>query len=305
MSDDGRRVLIISPVRNEAAHIELVAEGLLAQTRRPDLWIAIDDNSTDRTLELLTSLAERVPFLRVLSTPPRYTADAGDRHAVAAAPRAFNYALSTVDRAEFSHLGKLDGDIELPPDYLVKLLTEFDRDSQLGIAGGVLVEPVGSEWRLMKTDPRHVRGALKMYRSECFEAIGGLREQLGWDGIDQAYAQMRGYRTASLPHIVARHHRPCGTADGVLRGRVRGGQTHYILGFSPRWALLKCIKYATLRPVGISGVAFLYGYLRAYLGSVPRVEDVEYRRFRRRDERLRILRALRIDRATTRTSARS
>lgn len=282
---DGKRVLIISPVRNEAAHIELVAASVERQTRPPDVWLVVDDGSDDGTRDLLRRLSPRIPFMTVLSTPRGYTRDHGDRHAAAAAPRAFNWALRSADWREFTHIGKLDGDIELPDDYFARLLEEFDRDPTLGVAGGTLVERAGQRWQTMRTARHHVRGALKLYRRECFEAIGGVQERLGWDGIDQTYARMRGYRTASFEHIVARHHRACGTADGALRGRVRGGETHYVLGFSLPWVVMKAVRYGLARPPVVSGAAFLYGYLRAAARrSVSRVEDQEYRRFVRRDE---------------------
>src|SRR4051794_6340865 len=167
MSADGKEVLIISPVRNERKYLEMVARGMERQTRPPDLWVVIDDGSDDGTPELLRELEARLPFMRALSTPDGYTRDRGDRHAVAAAPRAFNWALATVDGEEFTHLGKLDGDIELPDDYFERLLGEFDRDPSLGIAGGMLEEESGGEWRIAGHAPHHVRGALKLYRREC------------------------------------------------------------------------------------------------------------------------------------------
>jgi poly-beta-1,6-N-acetyl-D-glucosamine synthase len=298
--DDGDRVLIISPVRNEGEHIETVARSLERQTRPPDLWLVIDDGSTDATPELLREIAQRVSFMRVLSTPTGFTADRGDRHTAAAAPRAFNLALASVDWREFTHLGKLDGDVELPDDYFERLLEQFRERPRLGIGGGILIERVGGEWRTMRTAAHHVRGALKLYRRECFEEIGGVRELLGWDGIDQTYARMRGYETRPSEDLVARHHRACGSADGLLRGRVRGGATHYVLRFSFPWVLVKSLKIARLRPIGVSGAAFVFGYLRASLRSAPRIEDPEYVRFVRRDERERLGRA--IARHTTRGS---
>jgi biofilm PGA synthesis N-glycosyltransferase PgaC len=285
---DCRRVLIISPVRNEAEHIRTVARSLERQTRPPDLWLVVDDGSTDATPQLLHELAARIGFMRVLSTPAGFTADRGDRHTVAAAPRAFNWALRSVDWRTFTHIGKLDGDIELPEDYFERLLHDFDGDPRLGIGGGILVERVGSEWRTMHTAAHHVRGALKLYRRECLESIGGIRELLGWDGIDQTYARMRGYETRPSEDLVARHHRACGSADGLLRGRVRGGATHYALRFSFPWVLVKALKVARMRPTGVSGTAFLYGYLRALVLRAPRIDDPEYVRFVRRDERRRL-----------------
>ncbi|HET9593471.1 MAG TPA: glycosyltransferase, partial [Solirubrobacterales bacterium] len=110
------RLLIITPVRNEAAHIERVARGLAEQSHRPELWLIVDDGSDDGTPEILDRLRTELDFMRVLSTPPGYTKPSADRLAVAAAPRAFNYGLQAIDpreRALFTHLGKLDGDVEL------------------------------------------------------------------------------------------------------------------------------------------------------------------------------------------------
>jgi poly-beta-1,6-N-acetyl-D-glucosamine synthase len=287
------RVLIISPVRNEAAHLELVAAGIRRQSRPPDTWLVVDDNSDDGSPALMRELAGEIPCLRVLSTPPAYTSDNGDRHAVAAAPRAFNWGLRSTEWREFTHLGKLDGDIELPDDYFEQLLREFDRDPRLGIAGGTLVERGRSGWQTAQSARQHVRGALKLYRRECFEAIGGLQERLGWDGIDETYARMRGYETRSFDHLVARHHRPLGAADGALRGKVRRGEVHYSLGYHLPWAALKSLQLGFGPHGPSSGAAFLYGYLAAAWRSAPRVEDEEYVRFMRRDQRRRFTRAIR------------
>src|SRR3954447_19371677 len=117
-----KRILLISPVRNEAAHLELVARSVERQSRPPDLWLIVDDGSDDGTLELAHQISSLMPCVGVLSSPAEFTDDTGDRHAVAAAPRAFNWALRGVQWRDFTHLGKLDGDIELPPDYFASLL---------------------------------------------------------------------------------------------------------------------------------------------------------------------------------------
>src|SRR5688500_5377712 len=77
----------------------------------------------------------------------------------------------------------------------------------------------------------HVHCALKLYTRECFAAIGGMKEGLGWDTIDETYARMNGFRTRSLATVVARHHRPAGSAPGTLRGRARAGRCAYIVRY--------------------------------------------------------------------------
>jgi biofilm PGA synthesis N-glycosyltransferase PgaC len=282
------RLLLITPVRNEQGNIERTARAVAAQLHPPDLWLVVDDGSDDATPEILRRLAAEIPFLRVLEAPPR-TGSARDRLAVAAEARAFNWALSHVDPRDFTHIGKLDGDVELPVDYFHRLIGAFRREPALGLAGGTLVEWARGAWREDRNPTYHVRGALKLYTQGCFEAIGGIEERLGWDTIDETYARMRGFVTRSLPELVARHHRPVGSADGALRGHARHGECAYIVRYGPIWVLLRSLKVARYAPYGLSSLAFLYGYARAALQSRPRVEDEHFRRFVRRELRARLL----------------
>jgi biofilm PGA synthesis N-glycosyltransferase PgaC len=283
-------LLLITPVRNEADHIVRTARALAAQTRPPDLWLVVDDGSDDATPELLRSLEREVGFMRALATPRDHTATAPDRLALAAEARAFNWALSQITLEDYEYLGKLDGDIELPPDYYERMLERFDEEPELGIAGGVLEERGrDGAWSVDRNPDYHVRGALKLYRRACFEAIGGIEERLAWDTIDEAYARLHGYVTRSFDDVVARHHRPAGSADGTLRGRARHGQCAYILHYGLGWVTLRSLKAATEWPQGLSGVAYLYGYLRAGARRERRVEDPAFRRLVRRELRSRLV----------------
>jgi poly-beta-1,6-N-acetyl-D-glucosamine synthase len=301
-------VLIVSPVRNEAAHIERVVRAVAAQELAPARWVVIDDGSTDGTWEILHRLQPQVPFLEIVSAPEGGPAEgARDRLARAAEVRNFNLALALAGweahtrpggaeseaRGRYTHLMKLDGDIELPPHYLRVLLERFARDPSLGLAGGVLSEPTPSGGtRRIQIPAYHVHGALKCWSRACFAVIGGVQERLGWDTIDETYARMRGYRTRSFPDLVSLHHRPVASADGALRGHARHGECAYIAHYDPLWVTLRSLKVAHRRPLGLSGAAFLYGYARAGARRVERVPDPAYRRFTRRELRGRLLGAL-------------
>ena len=285
------RLLVISPVRNEAKHFEQVARAMAAQTRRPDMWLVVDDASTDGTPALVERLAKELPFLVLLHAPQTPTrAPVRDRLAAAAAPRTFNFGLRSVPWEGFTHISKLDGDMELPPDYFERLLQEFRRDPSLGIAGGIRRERVRGRTRLERVpSEHHVPGALKLYSLACFRAIGGMEERLGWDTIDETYARMRGFRTRTFSDLVAFHHRPWASADGTLRGRARYGTAAYVVQFPLWWVALRSFKVAASPPEGLSGAAFLYGYLRAAAGRTSRVEDDSFRTFVRRELRARVL----------------
>ncbi len=116
-----QRLLLISPVRNEEAHLELIGQAVAAQTRPPDSWVVVDDASTDATPEILERLARDIGFIAVVNGSASNGALSNgsgtpvkDRLATAAAPRTFNRGLRSVDWESFTHIAKLDGDTELP-----------------------------------------------------------------------------------------------------------------------------------------------------------------------------------------------
>ena len=276
MSEMAARVVIVSPMRNEAKHLQRVIDAMAAQTRPPEEWIVVDDASTDGTRELLDRAAGRLPFLRVVGAPAFPMPEGANRLSHAAAPRVFNHGLALASR--FTHVGKLDGDIELPPDYFKRLLANFRNDPRLGIAGGVVIEEDDGRWRVHGASHlEHVRGALRLYSRECLEAVGGVREVLGWDGIDIVLAHMQGYRTRSFRDLVARHHRPTGSAQGRLKGHMRWGRCQYIQGYPAYWILARAVKVSAAPPRGLSGLAYIGGYGQAALKRVPRFEEEGYR----------------------------
>jgi hypothetical protein len=282
-----QRLLVVSPVHDEAEHIERVARALAAQRRPPDAWVVVDDASTDGTYERLAAVAHELPFLTLLRAP---AAPSGpDTLALANEVRAFNHGLASVDVETFTHVAKLDGDVELPPEWYEVLLVRFAADPRLGLACGQLEEgPEGARANI-PIPAHHVHGAVKLYSLPCFHAIGGLQPRLGWDTIDEAYARMHGYTTRSYEDLVAVHHRPFATRDGALRGRARHGTCAYISHQSLPWVAARAMKVSCAhRPVGLSGAAFLYGYLSAALGPTTRVEDPALRRFVRRELRARV-----------------
>ncbi len=292
MTQSADRLLVISPVYNEAAHLERTAQAVVAQARRPDRWVIVDDGSGDDTVAVARRWERELDFVTVLEVA-RVVPAGPDNLALARPVCAFNLGLEHAGWRDYGYVGKLDGDVELPSDWFATLLERFRSDERLGLAAGRLAEPGPRGWRMIPIPAVHVHGAVKLFRRECLEAIGGIPERLGWDTIDETYARMRGFETRSYSDLVARHHRPWGSADGRLRGRARHGECAWILHYGFPWVFLRSFKVARVPPIGLSGAAFLFGYLRAALRGVPRVDDRDFRVFVRRELRARMLRPLR------------
>ncbi len=288
------RVLLISPVHNEAQHLGAVIEGVLAQTRPPDLWLIVNDDSVDETAEIAAQATQQAPFIRLVSTPAGYTGASGDRNAAGGPDRAFNFGLEEVEWTSYTHVGKLDGDIVLPPDYLAGILSRFEQEPALGIAGGAILELRKNNWRRIPTPLDHPTAPARIYSTDCFRAIGGMPPYMGADVITTMYAKLRGFTTRTFPELGVRHLRPLATADGVRRGRMRQGAYQYLVHYHPLWIVARSLLVgARFKPYGLSGWWFLRGYLQAALGPKRPVSDPELRAFIRAEQRERVTRVLR------------
>jgi hypothetical protein len=80
MSESGA-ISAIVPARNEEAVIAACIESLVAQPEVAEI-VAINDQSSDRTLEILQALARRIPRLKVIDAPAPPAGWVGKNHAV-------------------------------------------------------------------------------------------------------------------------------------------------------------------------------------------------------------------------------
>ncbi|MEM2262097.1 MAG: glycosyltransferase family A protein, partial [Ignisphaera sp.] len=120
---------IVTPVKNESRNLRFLAQTVLSQTRRPDLWVIVDDGSTDDTPKLIKSLENNYNFITSLSLPTKhmkYDPIYRYGHVVHVG---LEYALKT-DDIEF--LGVLDADIRLKEDYYEKTLAAFKSSTKIG-----------------------------------------------------------------------------------------------------------------------------------------------------------------------------
>ena len=153
-----------------------------------------------RLAEIATNFAAAHPYARVVRGLERERTS--DRLARAHELIAFQAALEQLDREQacFDVYAKLDADLELPPDYLSRIMATLESGPQLGIAGSHLSTPgqAGGKAKEEHSQSWHVRGATKFYRRECLEQISPLPPILGWDTIDETRARLHGWQVCCV-----------------------------------------------------------------------------------------------------------
>jgi poly-beta-1,6-N-acetyl-D-glucosamine synthase len=263
--------VIVTPVRDEEKYIEGTLESVCRQTTRPAEWVIVDDGSTDRTGEILDRYAAESPWIRVVHRVNR-----GFRKSGGGVMEAFYDGYSALQYREWDFIVKLDGDLSFAPEYFERCFEHFRRDPQLGIGGGEIHHDVNGQLKLEANPRFHVRGATKIYKKSCWEAIQGLWPAPGWDTIDEVKANMLGWKTYSFPELPLHHHRFTGSEEGLLRDRVKHGKACYISAYHPLYVAASCLYRLPQRPYIIGGAAIMYGFLMAHFTRPPRLEDRSY-----------------------------
>lgn len=260
--------VVITPARDEAQYIAETIISVANQTIRPTEWVIVNDGSTDGTGKIIDLYAAKISWITPVHRPNR-----GFRENSIGAIETFFEGYHALKSAGWEFLVNLDADLALGPDYFERCFEEFKMDPNLGIGGGTLYHLENGITEIEAGHLLHVRGATKIYRRSCWEAMGGLKKVPGWDTIDEMKANMLGWRTRSFPNVKALHHRPTGAADGAWRDGVKNGQSEYFSGYHPLFMTAKCLKKALERPYFVGAAGLFFGFASAYLSRSPQVDD--------------------------------
>lgn len=278
------RYVVITPARNEGREVEQTIQSILRQTVLPLKWVIVDDGSSDGSSSILDAYAERFSWIEVVRRQDR-----GFRSPGGGVVQAFQDGYAAITSIPWDFIVKLDADLSLEPDYFECCFNRFLNNPRLGIGGGT-VYTLSREGREVESNPKfHVRGATKIYRRACWEAIGGLVVSPGWDTVDEVKATMLGWKTESFDEIMVLQRRLTGSKDGVWRDYVKNGRANYICGYHPLFMLLKCVKRMCQKPYLVASLALAYGYIASSLDGTPRVRDAEVIRYLRRQQIRRLL----------------
>jgi len=274
------KYLLVTPAKNEETNLPEVSKSVIRQKLKPELWIIVDDGSTDGTPHILEDLQVSCSWIQSIRLPPR-PRDITFHYSYVC-KQGFDYALEYCreNNLEFEYIGLLDADTVLEENYFGILLAEFEKDNSLGIVSGGIYYDTDGKLSLEMTTKKLPRGTGRIWRKECFLETGGYQVEPSPDSISNIKALLRGWRLMQYDDVIQIQKRKTSAANGLWSGYIKNGWMAYYLGKNPFIALLNVLYFSVKSPY-YTGAAYFWGYFSSAIRREKQIKDPEIRAYYR------------------------
>ncbi|MDX1326246.1 MAG: glycosyltransferase family A protein [Arenibacter sp.] len=265
---------IIIPAHNEGNFLSAHLQSVVDQSLPPAKVVVVNDHSTDNTEDIIDRFTSQYNFITKLNTTSSTEHMPGSK-----VINAFNKGLEQID-PDYDFLVKLDADTILPQNYFETISQIFRQHPKVGIAGGFIYEQdQDGKWILNHPmDRDHVRGAFKAYSRNCFKAIGGLKNAMGWDTVDELLAQYHAFAIHTEESLAVKHLRPLGKAYNQ-KARLLQGKAMYTMRYGFIITLIASIKMAVKHKKPLVFWDNMRGYYLAKKSKSPFLVNASEGRF--------------------------
>ena len=267
---------IVIPAYNEEAFIALTMKSLVSQTLLPKKVVVVNDNSTDKTAEIVLAFAKENPFITLINKTSEAIHLPGSK-----VIQAFHKGFETLDN-NYDFVVKLDADLILPNIYFERISSIFEKDAEVAMAGGFAYIEKNGDWILENlTDKDHIRGAFKAYRKTFFEQMGNLKPAMGWDTVDELLAKFYGWKVITDSSLIVKHLKPTG-ANYNKTARYKQGEAFYTLGYGFFITAIASAKLAMMKKKPFLFLDYIQGFWKAKIANTPLLVTEEQARFIRK-----------------------
>lgn len=254
---------IVIPAHNEQDSIGLTLDSLVRQTLLPKKIVVVNDNSTDRTQDIIESYTSKYSWIQLVNTK-----SSNEHLPGAKIINAFYKGFEVLDN-DYDVICKFDADLIFPPNYLEQISKHFNSNSHLGMVSGFCFIEKNNQWVLENlTNKDHIRGALKTYRKDCFIQIGKLKPSMGWDTVDELLARYYKWTILTDETLHVKHLKPTGISYNEASKHLQG-EAMYKMRYGFRITLISAIKMAFKKRKFSLFKDYMTGYFEAKKNKSP------------------------------------
>jgi len=260
------KVIAVTVCRNEERTIRDCVLAVKNQTY-PLYYVVVDDNSTDRTPEILDECG--VSHVRLGNLETRLT---GFR---------LPYGLVTGVRfaekrcADWDYLFKIDADVVVPSDYVECMVREMEKFPGVGIASGTPAVRTRDGYVFQKMDRDHADDGARVYRRACWDSLK-VYGMIGYDSYLLFEARRLGWRTTNF-RVPYEEKRRWGRRS--LSWWIGRGASRFVLGYPFLYVFLVAGSRLKQSPPVLGSLAMLVAYVFRHLTPWHRVFTGEYYRY--------------------------
>ena len=248
---------IIIPAYNEEAFMSLTLQSLIEQTVLPTKVVVVNDNSTDKTPEIVSEFASKYPFITLVNKKSDTIHLPGSK-----VIQAFHEGEKHIDD-NYDIIVKVDADLIFPNNYFETIIKHFQSDEKIGMAGGFCYVEKNGDWVLENlTDKDHIRGALKAYRKATYKQIGGLKPAMGWDTVDELLCKFYNWKVVTDSSLHVKHLKPTGASYNKA-ARYKQGEAFYSLGYGFFITAIASLKLASRKGKPFLFIDYIMGFWKA------------------------------------------
>ena len=254
MQDDIKQLkfAIIIPAFNEEKFIVQCLDSLTNQSLKPKSIIVVDDSSTDDTPKIIKKFHKEYNYISYVLNPSATLHEPGQK-----VINAFYKGFEGLNINEYDVICKFDADLIFPKNYLEKINKTFLKDNKIGLCGGFCSILEENQWQTENlTNKDHIRGALKAYRINAFNDIGGLSKQMGWDTADEIKLRYQGWEVQTIKGLSVKHLKSTGDSYTSQYYR-KQGQVFYGLRYGMLLSIIAAFKMANKRGEFLKGFLIL------------------------------------------------
>ena len=264
---------VIIPTYNEEKFIALTLQSLVEQTVLPTKIVVVNDNSTDRTPEIVSEFVSNYSFISLVNKTSNAIHLPGSK-----VIQAFHEGEKNIDD-NYDIIVKVDADLIFPNHYFETIINHFKMDNQIGMVGGFCYIEKNGDWILENlTDKDHIRGALKAYRKETFKQIGGLKPNMGWDTVDELLCKYYNWKVVTDESLHVKHLKPTGASYNQT-ARFKQGEAFYTLGYGFFITAIASLKLAIRKGKPLLFLDYIKGFWKAKSSKKPLLVTEEQAKF--------------------------
>jgi glycosyltransferase involved in cell wall biosynthesis len=282
----GRKLALVTPIRNERDQLERLRTTVLGQQLRPDLWVIVVGQSTDGSLEAARELFSDLDWVQVIH---QKTSAPGHGHMNFA--RGVNEGLEAIIHHEgagnFQYLAKVDATVDLDSNYFLKLAEALDGDPELVIVCGEESFEAAGGRKVVPTQPS---GDIiigfndnRLYRRDFLMSMGGYPVSISPDTVLLVKSYQAGKRQKVVTTTGYRERRLGFSKEGIWAGYFQWGRGMFRLDYHPMLMLTVAVYFGLRFAPHYQGLALPMGYAKAFIDREERISDTDVRRYFRKE----------------------